>query len=142
MNGRMLLLLRCFLAITFCFLRICANAQAVTDTIPDTLSFSPTLSATADSLLPENDTIPQDSSQKSQTNGKRISKGAVEKTVTYDAKDSIVVDIKNRMAYLFGDAVVYYDDLELHADFIQLGFASQELYFNKSSSCLSQSVLY
>ena len=128
MNGRMLLLLRCFLAITFCFLRICANAQAVTDTIPDTLSFSPTLSATADSLLPENDTIPQDSSQKSQTNGKRISKGAVEKTVTYDAKDSIVVDIKNRMAYLFGDAVVYYDDLELHADFIQLGFASQELY--------------
>ena len=57
-----------------------------------------------------------------------MSKGAIEKLVTYDAKDSIVVDIKNRIAYLFGDAVVYYEDLELHADFIQLGFASQELY--------------
>ena len=98
MNGGLLLLLRCFLAITFCFLSICVNAQTVTDTIPDTLSLSSTFSVPDDSLSLENDTIPADSSQKTGTNGKRLSKGAIEKLVTYDAKDSIVVDIKNRMA--------------------------------------------
>ena len=98
MNGGLLLLLRGFFAITFCLLNICVNAQTNTDTIPDTLSFSATLSAPDDSLLLENDTIPSDSSQKRGTNGKRLSKGAIEKLVTYDAKDSIVVDIKNRMA--------------------------------------------
>lgn len=128
MNGRLLLLLRCFFAVTFCLLVFCVNAQNVADSIPDTLSFSVPLSSPDDSLHAENDTIQQDSSQNKGVRSKSLSKGAVEKTVTYDAKDSIVVDIKNRMAYLFGDAVVYYDDLELHADFIQLGFASQELY--------------
>ena len=128
MNGGLLLLLRCFFAITFCLLTVCVNAQAVTDTVTNTLTLSTSLSIPNDSLFLENDTIPVDSSQKTSKNGKRLSKGAIEKLVTYDAKDSIVVDIRNRMAYLFGDAVVYYEDLELHADFIQLGFASQELY--------------
>ena len=128
MNGRLLLLLRFLFAITFCLSITCINAQVVRDTIPDTLALSSSLTSPSDSLHIENDTVPADSSQKSGTNGKRLSKGAIEKLVTYDAKDSIVVDIKNRIAYLFGDAVVYYEDLELHADFIQLGFASQELY--------------
>ena len=128
MNGRLLLLLRFLFAITFCLSITCINAQVVRDTIPDTLALSSSLTSPSDSLHIENDTVPAESSQKSGTNGKRLSKGAIEKLVTYDAKDSIVVDIKNRIAYLFGDAVVYYEDLELHADFIQLGFASQELY--------------
>ena len=118
MNGGLLLLLRCIFAITFCLLSVCVNAQAIIDTIPDTLSLSGMFSIPDDSLSFENDTIPSDSSQKAGSNGKRLSKGAIEKLVTYDAKDSIVVDIKNRVAYLFGDAVVYYEDLELHADFI------------------------
>ncbi len=128
MNGRLLLLLRCLFAITFCLLSVCVKSQAIIDTLPDTLSLSVGIAPRTDSLSFENDTIPSDSSQKTNENGKRLSKGAIEKLVTYDAKDSIVVDIKNRMAYLFGEAVVYYEDLELHADFIQLGFASQELY--------------
>lgn len=127
-NGRLLVLLRIFFALIFCILIICAKGQTVRDTIPDTLSISIGTPADSSALLTEKDTIPSDSSQKKSENGKRLSKGAIEKLVTYDAKDSIVVDIKNRMAYLFGDAVVYYEDLELHADFIQLGFASQELY--------------
>lgn len=127
-NGGMLLLLRFFFIATFCMIITCVNAQDISDTIPDTLSFSLPLSVSQDSLSLEIDTIQGDSSQNTGKNGKKISKGAIEKLVTYDAKDSIVVDIKNRMAYLFGDAVVYYEDLELHADFIQLGFASQELY--------------
>ncbi len=107
MNGRLLLLLRCCFAVTFCLLGFCVNAQNVADSIPDTLSFSDTLSLPDDSLRVENDTIQRDSSQNKGGRSKSLSKGAVEKTVTYDAKDSIVVDIKNRMAYLFGDAVVY-----------------------------------
>ena len=109
-------------------LSVYAKSQTIIDNIPDTLSLSVGIASPADSLRNGNDTIPSDSSQKVTAKGKQLSKGAIEKLVTYDAKDSIVVDINNRMAYLFGDAVVYYEDLELHADFIQLGFASQELY--------------
>ena len=128
MNGRLLFLLRFFFALTFCLLIVCAKGQVVRDTLPDTLSLSEDRLAASDSLSAEKDAILSDSSHNPGLLGKRLSKGAIEKLVTYDAQDSIVVDIKNRMAYLFGDAVVYYEDLELHADFIQLGFASQELY--------------
>ena len=128
MNGKLLLLLRFFLAITFCLIVTCVKSQNTTNPPSDTLSLSPSAAFPPDSLQAENDTVPPDSSQNIGKNGKRLSKGAIEKQVTYKAKDSIVVDIKNRIAYLFGDAVVYYEDLELHADFIQLGFASQELY--------------
>ncbi len=128
MNGRLLLLLRLLIAITLCLLVVCVKSQNTPPTPSDTLPLSLPSDSLTDSLRMENDTVPRDSSQNTAQNGKRLSKGAIKKLVTYDAKDSIVVDIKNRIAYLFGDAVVYYEDLELHADFIQLGFASQELY--------------
>ncbi len=124
-NDRLLLLLRRIVVVTFCCLIHYANAQT-TDSLPagnfthpDSLSLS---------LGKADTTLQQDSIAKGDTALKRISKDAIEQIVTYEAADSIVIDMKHRITYLFGNAVVFYDDLELRADFIQIGFDSQELY--------------
>lgn len=59
---------------------------------------------------------------------KRISPNAVHSIVFYSAKDSTVNDLHNRHTYLFGDAVVKYEDLELRADYIEIDFKNNELY--------------
>lgn len=124
-NGRLLLLLRCVAAVIICSLNSYVRAQTTDTTASPNLYSSDSLFLSlgrADTLSRQDTIIQADST------GKKLSKDAIEKPVTYEAQDSIVVDMKNRITYLFGDAVVYYDDLELHADFIQIGFDSQELY--------------
>ncbi|MBQ4355372.1 MAG: LPS-assembly protein LptD [Bacteroidales bacterium] len=112
----------------FSLLCVFGKAQDVPETpIDSTLAGDSVLLTTA--VQPSADTLPaRDSVVVGDTIYKKISDGAIEKRVTYEARDSIVVDLRQRTTYLFGDAVVYYDDLELRADFIQLGFDNQELY--------------
>lgn len=131
----MLLLLRYTIVMIVSLLCLKIQAQTVS---PDTLenNIFPTDSLlTADSTISSADTpfLPSDSTLEKtiiqdDTIVKRISRGAIDKTVTYEAEDSIVIDIQSKMAYLFGKAVVYYEDIELHADYIEIGFVSQELY--------------
>ncbi len=59
---------------------------------------------------------------------KVISPNAITSVVTYSAKDSTVNDLQRRYTYLFGDAVVKYEDMELHADYIEIDFKNNELY--------------
>ena len=59
---------------------------------------------------------------------KKISPNAINSIVTYSAKDSAVNDISRRYTYLFGDAVVTYEDMELRADYIEIDFKNNELY--------------
>lgn len=127
-NERLLFKLRCFIAMAISLLCININAQTVVST-PSDSTFSGDSAIIAAANASVNDTlILKDSVAKNDTIYKKISKDAIEKRVTYEAQDSIVVDMKNRITYLFGDAVVYYDDLELRADYIQIGFDTQELY--------------
>lgn len=44
------------------------------------------------------------------------------------ARDSIVQDILNRKVYLFGEAVVNYQNISLKADYIEVDFASNTVY--------------
>lgn len=64
--------------------------------------------------------------------GKKISKNSLEHTVTYDAKDSIHFSIKNKVAYLFNEAYVTYEDMSLYAYYIEIDFANNELYASGS----------
>lgn len=59
---------------------------------------------------------------------KRISQSGLEHIVDYDAKDSIHFSIKNKVAYLFNDAYVVYEDMSLYAYYIEIDFAHNELY--------------
>ena len=75
------------------------------------------------------DTLSADSlSTDSIRSGKKISKNGLEHTVTYDAKDSIHFSIKNKVAYLFNEAYVLYEDMSLYAYYIEIDFANNELY--------------
>ena len=127
-NGRLLLILRYFIAMIISVLPLVLPAQNVTENPPDSL-LSPEIEADSSAFaeLPDS-VVLRDTTVHSDTVYKKISRDAIEKRVTYEAQDSIVVDLKNRITYLFGNAVVYYDDLELRADFIQIGFEDQELY--------------
>ena len=59
---------------------------------------------------------------------KTISPNALTSVVQYSAHDSVVNDLQNRFTYLFGDAVVKYEDMELRADYIEIDFKNNELY--------------
>lgn len=131
----MLFILRCAIVVIFITLSSNAQAQAVLSETADSLVESTVTPdslasfAQSDSLVIQSDTVTGgDTVAESGKSRKKISKDAIEKKVTYEAKDSIIVDMKNRVTYLYGDAVVYYDDLELRADFISIGFDNQELY--------------
>ena len=87
------------------------------DTISSDLVASVSDTASSDSLTTE-----------SARNPKKISKNGLEHTVTYDAKDSIHFSIKNKVAYLFNDAYVLYEDMSLFAYYIEIDFANNELY--------------
>ncbi len=75
---------------------------------------------TGDTAVVRQDTVP--------LHGKKISPDAITSTVTYRARDSVVNDLERRFTYLFGDAVVKYEDMELYADFIAIDFRNSELY--------------
>ena len=124
-NYRLLFLLRCMTVLFFCLTGGYTYSQNIDTTKTKNITRGDSLSL----ALGRSDTIlRQDSVIQTDSTGKRASKDAIDKPVTYEAKDSIVIDMRNRITYLFGDAVVYYDDIELHADFIQIGFEDQELY--------------
>jgi lipopolysaccharide assembly outer membrane protein LptD (OstA) len=53
--------------------------------------------------------------------------------VKYHARDSLRVDIENELVYLFGDAVVDYEDLHLTADYIKIDFEKKEIYAEGST---------
>ena len=82
-----------------------------------------------DFFINNTDYAPTDSlTEDSLKNPKKVSKNGLEHTVTYDAKDSIHFSIKNKIAYLFNDAYVLYEDMSLYAYYIEIDFAHNELY--------------
>ena len=86
-------------------------------------------SVSASIIVSVGDTISIDSiATDSVRSPKKISKSGLESIVTYDAKDSIYFSIKNKVAYLFNDAYVLYEDLSLYAYYIEIDFANNELY--------------
>ena len=59
---------------------------------------------------------------------KVLSPNALTSTVDYSATDSVVNDLQRRYTYLFGGAVIKYEDMELRADYIEIDFKNNELY--------------
>mgnify|MGYP002620132841 CR=1 FL=1 len=74
------------------------------------------------------DSVHLDSLVRASKSPKRISPNAIEQIVYYSAEDSTVNDLQNRFTYLFGNAVVKYEDMELRADYIEIDFRNNELY--------------
>lgn len=67
-------------------------------------------------------------------------KSDIKTTVFYSARDSIVTNILNRKAYLYGDAKVTYDDIELEADEIAINWDLNELEANYTLDSVGEKV--
>ncbi len=55
-------------------------------------------------------------------------KSALDDPVEYEAKDSIVLNMKERKAYLYGSAWITFQDIRLEADYIEVDFRNKTLF--------------
>lgn len=55
-------------------------------------------------------------------------KSALDQEVTYSARDSIKIRVKDRMIFLYGDAVVKYKTMEITGEVISINFETHTMY--------------
>ncbi len=99
---------------TFALLLLCiASVKNATSQVPeqDTLQFS----GYSDSLL------------LSGSGNDSLDNSALKSKVTYKARDSVRFDIIDEKVYLYGDAVVNYEDIELKAGYIEIDWTTRIL---------------
>lgn len=104
------------------------RAQEVDTTIDNSAILIRIDSLTSIQPSQNGDSSKLDSVKLSPISAKKASPNAITNSVTYNAVDSIRMDIKRRKAYLYKNAVVYYEDMELQADYIEIDFSNNELY--------------
>lgn len=80
-----------------------------------------------DSTISQVDSTSADSS-KSDTN--YISKDAIEAKVDYVAEDSMRIDMSTEKVFLYGEAQVNYEDIQLNADYIELDMKNNTVLAN------------
>lgn len=99
--------------------------------VPDTILRNNTSSAAdtiivTDSISVPGNLAPNDSLQNDTT--KKTKAPVLEAPINYTATDSIVVSLDNKKVFLYKDAVVTYQDIELKADYIALDLNTREVY--------------
>ena len=94
----------------------------VLDTIPDTAQ---AVIEVIDSLA--NDTTVIDSLSNIADKPERM-ESSFKSKVIYHGDDSIMIDNRNNKAYLWGNAWVKYEDIELQADYLEIDFAKNEVH--------------
>jgi lipopolysaccharide assembly outer membrane protein LptD (OstA) len=77
--------------------------------------------STADSIKTKTDTLSINADTSIDTE-------SLKSKVKYHSRDSLRVDAENELVFLFGDAVVDYEDLHLTADYIKIDFEKKEIY--------------
>lgn len=77
--------------------------------------------------MPDSVIKPPSTPKKSTTKG-AISSKAIESAIPYKAKDSIRFMVKEQKVFLYGQAVVNYQEIELKADYIELDLNSSEVF--------------
>ena len=73
---------------------------------------------------------PQSDTLKRDTTKKQLKRSGLDSKLEYYAKDSTVTDRKNQITYLYGNARVKYEGLELDAEYIRFD-AKKKLFFAK-----------
>lgn len=87
------------------------SQDTLTENAPDTLLVR------ADTLLPENDSLPADTSK-----AKGISQSAMDAKVEYQAKDSIRFDVRTQQVYMYREAEIHYEEINLNAAYVEVDF--------------------
>jgi len=74
------------------------------------------------------DSIPNSNQINEIPDGVVISEDAIDAGIAYDARDSIVYDILDKKIYLYGNATVKYEDLDLKAGYIIVDWDKNEVF--------------
>lgn len=59
---------------------------------------------------------------------KQISPDAIKSKIDYKSIDSIMMSIKDRKTFLFGDVEIYYEDIKLKSAYVELDFKKNQLF--------------
>ena len=123
------------------FMSICLNGlkadslYKINESFPDSIALPDSISIT--DTIQKSDTIstkhlPNDTigSSEIQTDSLALAKDRtiIEAKIERTAVDSIVQDLVNKKVYLYGDAVVTYQEITLKADYIEVDFNTNSLY--------------
>ncbi|MFU8844377.1 MAG: putative LPS assembly protein LptD, partial [Bacteroidales bacterium] len=94
-----------------------------------------------DSLLLFQDTIsPAKPESDSLAPDMKISPGAVESIVYYKSEDSIRLDMREKMIYMYNSAEIIYQDMNLKANYVEIEFTTNEIYATGSTDSLGKLV--
>jgi hypothetical protein len=79
---------------------------------------------------PQADSVLKDSTNVDGKNGNeiKIADDDLEDNVTYKAEDSIIYDIPKKTVFLYGNATIKYQDMDMAAGFIKYNWDSSEVY--------------
>ena len=84
---------------------------------PDTLAKADTLAA--DTSLAAKKIVPE---------GPKISPNALKYRVDFNAQDSLHFDMRDQKVFMYKDAVIKYDDINLQSNFVQMDFKRTEVF--------------
>ncbi|WP_321289933.1 putative LPS assembly protein LptD [uncultured Sunxiuqinia sp.] len=108
---------------TYILFFFCVNTYA--QELPDTeLSSIPQPELKPDSILSSRVSATQDSIAKRDTANTTV----LEAPINYNASDSIVISLDGQKVYLYKEAMVTYQTIELKADYIELDLETKEVY--------------
>jgi len=99
-------------------------------TLPDTLIQADTVVQTDTNNISDylNDTVPQITKKADSTVKAHKEHTTIEAKVERTARDSIVQDIAHKKVYMYGDAVITYENITIKADYIEVDFNTNSLY--------------
>jgi hypothetical protein len=60
--------------------------------------------------------------------------------IKYDARDSMIADVKDKKMYLYGNAHVYYEDMEVTADIIEIDLDKSQVHATYSLDSLGKPI--
>ncbi|MFA5194824.1 MAG: putative LPS assembly protein LptD, partial [Bacteroidales bacterium] len=83
------------------------------------------INITTDSIPAVSDTIKNDSINDLR---KQISPDAISSKIDYQSDDSVRFNLDKNMAYLFGKAVIIYEDITLNSDYVEIDFNTNQLF--------------
>ncbi|WP_299578133.1 putative LPS assembly protein LptD [uncultured Sunxiuqinia sp.] len=110
--------------IRFTYMLLLLGLSAFAQELPDTTQvLKPLRELPVDSLVVAGEAVPDTTSQ-----ADSASSTVLEAPITYNATDSIVISLDGKKVYLYKDAVVTYQTIELKADYIELDLQTKEVY--------------
>ncbi|MCF8236160.1 MAG: LPS-assembly protein LptD [Bacteroidales bacterium] len=113
-------------SLLFVFILFCQSIFAQ-DTLPENVPDTNLLHRDT-ALISPSDTIPADSIATDTLKAEKQSEAAIESVVKSKARDSIRFDVRNKKIFLYENADINYEDINLQSAYVELDFKESTVY--------------